>query len=789
MVYLATLLLRRFRQSPRFFLLSILPLAIAIAITSSSYSVVQSLLNPIPGTKGLERLVRLEQRTPNKLSRSRSDDILQEIEPFVGPTKIFDSVARFRGQTAAIQIADSVSVERVEYVTDSYFELLGVRADEGRLIRSGEATQDQQSGAVVISTRLRDRVYDLGALPPGATLKVFGHELPIVGVTDNDFRGLDQPVSHPTSVWIAWPMTTDIAGTEKPFRLIARLSPDHTIDAATAALSTLNREMHSARWAVRPLLDSSRSSLNWAGGLLFLCVATVFLVACSNAANLFISRGLARAGEVTIRHQLGASPWRLILEESAEPILVSAGATALSVVLARAFLWQGLSLMNNRFPAGTVPVIEPHLSLSAFLLPFVLTVAVLVTTTTISVVRRTRAKAAGRWSLGTAVTGTWRHRRRLIACQVVFSGLLYQLAVAAAMVSTTGPGTLRPSFSDALAVDLWLGARPDNAKSAASDVANIVDGVRGIPGVLGAAAFSATPMGAVGRESAIYPLDSAGTASKRVVHVELIGVLGQAFDVLSARDVSGRELPRHLGLSDVVASERLATRAFGSVTSVGRHLQIGDTVYTVVGVIPDVPTIPGGMRTAVAYLPLDRVETETVQVIALTHGSTSVPSERIRSTIRHVAAHVPITRIADGSSLNVGPQVVLDLVGIAALGLATLALVLAATGLYGLMNEAVVAQLREFGIRAAVGATPRHLMVLVCRQGLVPMVLGLTCALASAIAVRTILRWSVSTQVPVVDALSMGVTAAILMFSAVVACFWPTLRASRVSPQVVLRSN
>jgi predicted permease len=787
--YAARLLVR----TPAFAAAAILILAIAIAGNTATFSAVNVLLlEPLP-FKDADRLVVVGMR--HRSTGARSGVSFPDYQDWMRERSALD-------RTAAVELEQSFNVSggpdpvRVSgaRMSAALLPLLGVSPIRGRAF----LPEDERPGAhsvVLITERFWETRFSRAEDTIGRDITVDGVRATVIGVLPKNFRLLYGGYA----VWA--PLPAESARMDRARRSLAvvgRLPPGATIDASAASLaavaSRLEREYPSTNAGWRISMLSMREFLLAGRGqtLLFViaALALLLLVACANVASLQLARAAARQQEIATRLAVGASRWRvvrLLLSEAAVLAALS-GVLALALVVAA----RRILLATN-----------PDLRELAISVPALLFTLVLMMTTTIAF-GLVPALTATRVDLAAAVKGTAtirRSTRRLRSALVVAE-------LASSLVLLVPAGLLFKSF---LAVrQMQPGFRVDGVltfsvalpSSRYSDVRRqglfyqtALSQLSALPGVQSAAASDVLPLDVpeaidVGLPP-VVPALATGVERRHVRSV--IRSVGPAYastfdiPVLSGR--SFRDSDTAPAPAVAMVNETLAGTMRPDRAVIGETIDIDGRPATIVGVIGDVRSI--GLRTPPQpelLVPWQQRPRPAIVFSLATMGDPADYVSAIRTVIRGLDRDLPIAYLRPMSEVVDEQLVAIRTIALLLAALAALALVLAAAGLSGILSWLVTERTPEMGVRAALGATRRDLVMLVTRDALVLVLSGIVIGLPVAVAVARL----VSSQLWGVSALDVSVFVAVPGTLALVGClasYAPARRAARLEPAAALRAN
>ncbi len=800
-------------KNPGFTLVAVLTLALGIAVNTTVFSWIDTvLLHPIPGVTDSRTLVAFETLAPNgeHLTTSYAD-----FRDYRDNLKLFAGLAI--AQPRALSLGEDTRAERVwaELVSGNYFEVLGVKPMLGRVF-SRDEYGDRQGGypVAVIGESLWQRKFNRDPNICGRTIRVNRQQLTIVGVVPAAFHGgiaglafdLWAPAMMGQSLnlmpdWMLRDRKT------RSFIAMARLNPGVTLDQARQELNAVARQLGTQYPAtnqgmsatVLPLWQATfgmQSALLAPLRILMAVGALVLLIACANVANLLLARASARQKEFGLRVALGASRYRVIRQMLTESLML-AGFAAVVAVPASAWLSQSLGRM---LPPGPFPV-SIEISLNADILLFMLAVSAVAcfAAGAVPALLATRRdvneslKQGGRSGAGDGNPKSIR-------------GLLVIAEVALALVAIIGAGLFARSFQTARRIQPGFDARNVlvtqlNLSSAGYKVPDRINFTRRLrerlesqPGVVAVSYADNLPLGY--DRGAWEDLAIEGFVAGPSDNMKIYRFLTAPgyFDLMRIPLVDGRDFTEHddsQSLQVMIVNETFAHRYFAGANPIGRRVQGWGRWFTIVGVAKDSKyQTPTETPQPFFYVPFRQVLREDLPITFLVR--TSGDPLQAASILRHETSSLdPEVSIFDTMALSDFIAVSLFPQKIAALLLSVLgavALALAAIGLYSVMAYSIAQRTQEIGLRMALGAKPSDVMALALRGGMSLTAIGLAAGVAASLAV-TRLAAGFLVGVNATDPLIFTGAASFLGAVALAACYLPARRATRVDPLVALRNQ
>jgi putative ABC transport system permease protein len=795
---------RQLIRNRGFTIVAVLTLTLGIGANTAIFSVIRGvLLRPLPFPEPERLMLGVEM-----VGQGRSGVTAPDFNDWRAQSRTLD-IAAFVTYDANLTGIDEPERVTAARVTSNYFATLGVRPALGRVFAPEEEPEGGPRIAMLTSGFWRRRL--------GGDSTVIGRSITlddvpytIVGVMGPDAEGLE----NGEDVWVPLAITRqELTQTGARFLTpIVRLRPGVQHAQASLELQGIAARIAQVRpWsnkdvgaALIPMSEvvvgDSRQSLL----LLFGAVGLVLLIACANVANLLLVRATARVRESAIRTALGAGPGRIIRQLLTESVLLSLIGAVGGLLLAA---W-GTGLLVQALPAGTPRLDQVHLD--GVVLAFTLGIAML----TGIVFGLAPALRAARPDLVQGLTDAARgsggpQRRRLGAALVVTE-------IAVALVLLVSAGLLLRSFAALNRVDPGFDAEhltavrvalPESRYGKPVQTVLFYEGLvaraREIPGVRESAVASSVPFGSGGYNLSIViegRAPPARTEDQLMIFPRAISA--GYFRTIGMRVVEGREFEagdRAGALRVAIINETTVRRFFPGESPIGHRITPDDNgigPMTIVGVVSDVRGfgLASDPRPELFY-PIEQAAPNhwewtgrAMSLVVRADAGGARLNAGLREAVWSLDRSLPIYSMWDVRSLiarSVAPRRLFMLL---IAGFASVALLLAAIGIYGVMTFTVSQRTREMGIRVALGAVRQDVFRLVVGRAMVLTGLGLAVGVLAAVGVTRLLTQSLYGIRPS-DPLTYVAIAALMCVVTFAASYLPARRAARVDPMVALRNE
>ncbi len=791
--------LRVLRRNPVFSLVAVVTLALGIGANTALFSITNAVVfRPLPFPEP-ERLLTVWECS----AKSEESRIIVSPANYLdwrAQNRSFEEMGAYTEDFYNIS-EDDTRPERVAgaNATPSLFRALGVRPILGRTFLPDEG-MSPTGRAVLLSHGLWQRRFGGDPNVVGKTVKLNGPDYTVVGVLPPDFIISPRRYEVYRAMGLNDEQRANRSG--RYLTVIARMRPGVTAEQARAEMNAVGLRLaaqypdeNAGRSATIDPLDRT-ITWNTRTALLMLlgAVGLVLLIACANVANLLLGQAAGRRKEMAVRAALGAGRLRLVRQMLTESLTLSLAGGLAGLLLAK---W-GVGLLVSLSPAGIPRAEEAGLDLR------VLGFALLVSTLTglafglVPALQASKVELTDALKSGTRAAGG---RRSLVR------GALVASEVGLSLVLLVGAGLLVKSFvrltevelgfdpSHVVAADISLPYRYNSPEKRVEFYRQLLTRVEVLPGVSSAAVSQSVPLSGeehgaqfkvVGRETGPDGGGKYGSIYHRVSadYLKTFGVR-----LLKGRGLNERDTNGAPGVA--LVNETLARRVFPGEDPLGKQIVLAGYATPrpreIVGVVSDTRYVtPDSAPVPEIYVSYLDDPWHHMSVAVRATGDPTALVNAVREEVAAMDKDVPLANVKEMKAYvsdSFGPQrfsaLLLTAFAVAALGLAAL-------GVYGVISNSVARRTHEIGIRIALGARRRDVLRLVVGQGMRPVLLGLLAGLAGAFALTRVLE-SLLYGVSAFDPSVFAGVSLLLAATALLACYLPARRATRVDPMTALR--
>ena len=800
---------RQLRKSPSFAIAAIVTLALGIGATTAIFSLVNAvLLKPLPYPQA-DRLMSIKQEDHSSGAAIPTSLSYPDYFDWRARNRTFSGLASYTGANMTLTGVGEAQRVGAYQVSSNLFQVLGVAPMLGREFRWDEERAGNR--AVMLS-------YPLWYLRFGGEKNVVGRQVMLDG-QPYTLAGVMPPKFHfPAGTAVeAWtsiasaaegatPETTQRGA--KELDVIGRLKPGVSMEQARADLTSVTRGLaqqyaDSNKWyttaSVVPQLEFEVGKTRPALEVLFGAVGLLLLIACVNVAGLLLVRSSRRSGEIALRGALGASRSEIVLQLLAESVVLSLISGVAGIALASAILKEVVVL----FPQALPRLADVSLDLRVMTFAIVVSLLTGILFGVVPALRVSRLAPALALRDGTRTVTTGRGHHRLQTWLVIGETAL-------GLVLLVGAGLLIRSFVSAMRSDPGFDAHHVlTARYTMSDasynhdhkiafVQELVSRLNRLPGVKQASAGWPMPMS--GSYASISFTVEGHPVAKEDHPSEGVGVaLPGYFETLRIPLISGRtftNMDRTGSAQVVVINQAFARKYFPGVNPIGRHMtaDLGDGVVShpvreIVGVVGDVKEF--GLSTEASpqyYLPWTQaVITEPYLVLRAT-GDPAALERAVKATIAGMDSSIPSYRINPLELYVSQATEPARFQTFLLAAFASIALLLAAVGLYGVLAYIVQQRALEIALRLAVGAQRGDVLRMILKRGMTLAAIGVAAGLAISFVVTRFIATLLYGVKPF-DALTFGAMSLLLLAVALVASVAPAYRAAQTDPMTTLRTQ
>ncbi|MGH9935731.1 MAG: ABC transporter permease, partial [Blastocatellia bacterium] len=789
-------------------LTAVFTLALGIGANTAIYSVVNAvLLRPLPYPEA-ERLVVVASTVRRATVEVRSSSY-PDFADWRDRNTVFEQLAAFEG--VSFSLSGNNEPERVngELASADYFQLLRVQAAVGRTFLPEEDRTPDAQRVVLLGYGLWQRRFGGQTGLVGQTIQLSDGNYTVVGIMPAGFRG----VSDQAELWLPMMMVSSVrpvgvlqARANRWHSAIARLKAGVTLPQAQAEMDALSRRLEETYPAsnanrgarvtlLREQLFGGMRLMLW---ILLGAVGCVLLVACANVANLLLQRAAARQKETAIRLALGATPRRLMQQLLTESFLLAGLGGALGVALA----WVSLDFLLALSPV-TFPTFV-KLRLDASVLGFSLSIAVLTGVIFGLMPALQAARPAVNETLkdGGRGASSGLGRSRLLGSLVVSEiALALALLIGAGLLirSLQRLQAVDPGFNsaDLLAMSVSLPAQRYQPARLAAFGQQLREWLQALPAVQSVAVASDLPLNYSSSASQFELEGQPAVSDGQGIRMYRHSVTPQFFSTLGIPLVKGRDFTAddHANAPGVaIVSEAVAQRYWPNENPLGKRLRPGGAPgawLSIVGVAREVKYrgLPQNPNTDPdVFFPLPQAPRRDLSLVMRSHVDPASLVAAVRGELKKLDPDLPVYSVTTMAEL-VADRMAQARFSATLLGLlGALALALAAVGNYSVMSYAVTQRTRELGVRMALGAQARDMLRLIIGQGMKLALTGVLIGLGGAFALTRMLQ-TLLFGVTATDPLTFAGIAVLLTFVALMACYLPARRATKVDPLVALRQE
>jgi len=789
-------------KKPGFVLVAVVTLALGIGGSTAIFTVVNSaLLRGLPYRSSNE-LYHLWERTPQK-EFNRREFSYPDYQDYQ-QNSVFTGLAGYTGGGAILSGSGEPESVPAARASANFFSVLGVDPIVGRTFQDGE---DKPGGpkVTVLTYGLWQRKFGGDPNAVGKQLTINGESYTVIGVLPQTF----QFALRPADLWLPYQPTPNqlsrrfMHGTN----LIGRLKPGVSTNQAQSELSVIAsrieqqfKDSHAGTVATLvPLQEEVVGNVRPILFVLLAAVGFVLLIACANVASLLLTRSLARQKEVAVRSALGASRWRVIRQLLTESLLLSIVGGAAGLLIA---YWgtPALVAVLPQSQLNAMPFLKSvQIDRSILLFSFGLSLL------TGLIFGLAPALHSSSLDLNEVLKEGGRNTSAGVGYRLRSAMVISEIALA--VVLLIGAGLMMKSLfrllqtnvgfktENLLTMTIVLPATKyteDSQCIAFND--QLKERVQALPGVSGTGTVNILPLNGGNTTRFIVEGDPVPPPGQEV-EANIRTVNDTYFQTLGVPLLAGRmfdESDKTDGQAVVIIGKSVADKVFPGRDPVGRKIKytaLDSEALLIVGVVGDVKIT--GLDQAikpVLYYPFRQSASIFANLVVRTKGDPTVLASAVRSEVRNIEPGAAILNVnsmdemisqTPASFMRRFPALLISI-------FAAVALLLASIGIYGVVSYSVSQQTHFIGIRMALGASPADILKMVMKQGVVLALLGVGIGVTAAFGLMRLLR-DLLFEVKTTDVSTFVFVSAVLFVVALLACFLPARRATKVDPLVALR--
>ena len=791
-------------KNPSFTGVILLTLALGVGVNITIFTVFNSiLLRPLP-YRDADRLVKLVETEPQKktdryyVSRGDINEWRAQSQSFEELVSLMHVGFRVTGAAEPEEIS-------ANQVSAKFFEMLGVSATLGRTFLPSDESLNS-TPVTVLSHGYWTTNFGADPAVIGKTLNLNERVYTIIGVLPPDFREAFESFPGRAKLWVPLDGNDSLLTRHGPggSMVLARLKPDVTLSQARAEMTVIAERLAQAYPKsntgiganVFPLRDEVTRNTREMLWIFMTAALFVLLIACANVAGLMLTRGIEREREIAIRAAIGAGRWRVMRQLLNENLLLSLVGSAGGILLAAWLLQLIVPLLPSDLPrAEEIRFDARTISLTVFISIFSALFFGLTSAFHAGRVKLTDAlKNAGRYASENRLSRYWRNG--FVIAQIALTVILLigagLLAHSLRQLYQVDPGF---STDNLLTMNLTLPRSNDEVPQQWNLFWDaLLERTRGLGEVEHAAAVMPLPLSDSMFNTQVRLSSSTKATPDEDLSVGYFIVSDNFFETLGLRLLSGRFLTikdQATTETVVVVNETFAHNFFPDQSAIGKTITVDSTQKTaksamIVGVVSDSRIRLTEPIQPQIYKSLQQFPSPSIYVITRTHSDPKLFGVTLRGLVHNLNKNQPVEAMRTMDELwsryTVTPRFYLTLLG----GFALLALLLAMTGIYGVLSYTVSQRTQEIGIRLALGAPHSAVLKMILWQGMTLALSGIFFGIGAAFYLARLMK-GLLFNVSASDPFTFIFTPLIFTLTAFLACYIPARRAIKVDPMIALR--
>jgi predicted permease len=793
-------------KNPGFTSIAIIALALGIGANSSIFSVINAvLLRPLP-FKDSDRVVVVNETVRRETLEIRPASY-PDYKDWREQNTVFEEITSYAQQS--LSLTDVSEPERIdaEIVSASYFPLLGIQASVGRTFLPEEDANPDTHPVAIVSSQLWKRRFGSDPALVGKTIKLNYTDFTVVGIIQEGFTG----VSGNAEIWIPMMMVSTVYSKDilnnrgsRWHSVIARLKPDVSIEQAQTEMSTIASRIEQAypdsnKDRGVEIVGAQEAVVGDIRPMLLVLLGTVgfvLLIACANVANLQLARAATRQKEVAVRSALGASRMRIIRQLLTENIILSLIGGSLGLLIA---VW-GVELMTT-FLSDQIPqYLKINIDLGVLFFTLLLSLLTGIIFGLAPALSSSRPNLNELLKEGGKGSGTGSHRSRLRKIFVITEVALSLMLLIGAVLMLKSFQKLQ-AFNPGFKVENLLTSRISLKRDyplpqIETFNQQLIENIKALPSVQSIALASDVPLG--GNSSAILVDTESESPEQNGIRVYRHSISTDFFSTMNIPIIKGRDFTvqdSQKSPNVVIISEAMSRRYWPDSDSIGKRIRVGKDKdgkpnwVEIVGVTGDVKyrtLIRDQNRDPDIYFPLLQSPTRNLAIVVRTSTDPANLVSSLRNKINSIDPNLPVFAINTMDQLMKDQTLQSRLTAILLSIFALMALVLASIGIYGVISYSATQRTHEIGIRMAIGAQRVDILKLIVKEGMLLVLIGITLGLFGAFFTTRLISGQLY-SVSATDLMTFMVVPFILSVIALLACYIPARRATRVDPMVALR--